>query len=580
MPYSNHATIRFLNPSQITMTGRLSARYSGNLSYLKGIYKTRKEWMLEPFYNYGQEWVLEPLRNKKGEIDWAGEYAGKWLDAASLAAMGSRDEQLDRYVAEFASAFIDTQQPDGYLGIEGLNRRGKGWDIWNLWNAILGLVTHYEVYNDPISLAAAMNCSKWLIDQFGVISDSNNSFFSSAHDNVCNSPIIEEIVRLYKITHDQSLLNFATSVVDHYPYMDIIRNQGKAPLLHVYHLTEFLAGVVDLAITDNRPEELQWIESAWEDLVETHLYPTGSLGYRELLRETAPNDIPVENGEPDKHHQETCGTVGWLLLNSRLYQATGRVRYIQHLEQTIYNALLAAQSTDGMSWMYYSPLRYERKWFSGPTSCCYWSGPRGIARLPEWVYACDNESIFVNFYESSLATFHIDEHVVSVKQSSNYPDSGQVVLQIQPEESISFPLRLRIPYQAVETTITLNDRRIRLESEMEGYFTIHRKWSKGDRVEMKFNIPVVVHEFLNDQYGVVVRGPEVLAVDQRDNPSIDLDQLVLQRKMVLQGVDPVEGRRRYSGEVIINGLLMQVFFTPYADTGGDGARFRTAFPVR
>ena len=265
-----------------------------------------------------QEWVLEPLRNKKGEIDWAGEYAGKWLDAASLAAMGSRDEQLDQYVAVFASALIATQQSDGYLGIEGLNRRGKGWDIWNLWNAMVGLLTHYEVFTDPISLEASVNCSKWLIDQFGVISDSNNSFFSSAHDDVCNAPIIEAIVRLYKITHDQNLLNFASSVVDHYPYMDIIRNQGKAPLLHVYHLTEFLAGVVDLAVTDNRPEELQWIESAWEDMIETHLYPTGSLGYRELLREMAPNDIPVENGEPDKHHQETCGTVGWLLLNSRL----------------------------------------------------------------------------------------------------------------------------------------------------------------------------------------------------------------------------------------------------------------------
>ena len=53
LPDLHHATIRFLNPSHITMAGRLSARYSGNLSYLKGIYETRKEWMLEPFENYG-----------------------------------------------------------------------------------------------------------------------------------------------------------------------------------------------------------------------------------------------------------------------------------------------------------------------------------------------------------------------------------------------------------------------------------------------------------------------------------------------------------------------------------------------
>jgi len=41
----------------------------------------------------------------------------------------------------------------------------------------------------------------------------------------------------------------------------------------------------------------------------------------------------------------------------------------------------------------------------------------------------------------------------------------------------------------------------------------------------------------------------------------------------------VEGRRRYVGEMVSNGQLTPVCFTPYADAGGDQARFRTAFPV-
>ena len=572
-------TIRYPGPGQVTLAGRLAARYSGNQKYLESIYETRRDWMLEPIQNHGQEWVLEPLRDKKGELAWAGEYAGKWLDAASLMATGSQDEQFDLYVAEFAAALVASQEPNGYLGIEVPARRGIGWDIWNMWNAMTGLLTHYEIYKIEVSLEAAIKCGKWMIDRFGMISDSNNPFFRSAHDNVCNGPIIQEFVRLYRITQDRSFLDFASSVVDHYPHMDTVRNNGKAPLVHVYHLAEFLAGVVDLAVTDKRTEELHWVERAWQDLVERHLYPTGSLGFREQLRETSPNDIPVENGQPDKHHQETCATVGWLLLNSRLYQATGRVRYIQSMEQTIYNALLAAQSMDGMKWMYYTPLRYEKRWFSGPTSCCYWSGPRGIARLPEWVYALDGESIMVNLYESSTANFYIDGRAITVEQSSAYPDSGHLVLQVHPDAPVYFPLRLRIPFPGEEIQITLNGQRIVADLEMDGYLTIHRKWIMDDQVQLIFDIPVVVYNFLNDQYGVVARGPEILAVDQRDNASLDLDRLVVQRGLALRGANPVEGRRRFTGEVVSNGQSTQVFFTPYADTGGDRARFRTAFPV-
>ena len=201
--------------------------------------------------------------------------------------------------------------------------------------------------------------------------------------------------------------------------------------------------------------------------------------------------------------------------------------------------------------------------------------------LPDYRGGCMHmmtEGIFVNLYESSKGTFLINGNDVSIQQSSFYPDSGQVILQIQPKELMSFPIRIRIPYQADETTITLNGLSIRPETEMEGYFTIHRKWSNGDRIEMNFDIPVVVQEFLNDEYGVVIRGPEVLSIDQRDNPSIDLDQLVLQKGMVLRPDNSIDGRRRYAGEVDYNGRIRTVLFTPYADTGGDGARFRTAFP--
>src|SRR6185295_10259125 len=141
------------------------------------------------------------------------------------------------------------------------------------------------------------------------------------------------------------------------------------------------------------------------------------------------------------------------------HAATGNARYAEMMERTIYNALLAAQSLDGMRWMYYLPLRYEKTFFTGPTSCCYWSGPRGVARLPDFVYGVDAEGIRVNLYESSKGSLNVNGQTVAIEQESDYPDSGWVNLGIRPERPISFTLRMRVPAQASAAEFQINGER-------------------------------------------------------------------------------------------------------------------------
>lgn len=574
-----HKITRRPKPDQVHLNGYLSSRVRRNHEYIIRIYDQRHEWMLEPFRYRGQELIIEPLRHHTMESKWAGEYAGKWLDAASLVAVNSQDEILINHTKEFAKEIMITQEADGYLGIEKTCERGIGWDVWNLWNALIGLLTHYEVFQEASCLRAAKNCGDWIINHFGMILDSENPFFRDAHDNVCNGPIIDQFVRLYCFTQQKKYLDFASSVIDHYPHIDTMRITQRAPLIHVYHLFGFLGGLVELVILEKGKEELQWIEKVWDDLFIRHLYPTGSLGYREALRESAPNDTPVENGQPEKHHQETCATVEWLFLNARLYEATGKMRYVEAMEHTIYNALLAAQSADGLKWMYYTPLRYEKLWFSGPTSCCYWSGPRAIARLPEWVYTLDDNGFRVNLYESSEGNLHLIGGVVNIIQTSLYPETGKILFQLQPEIPFAFTIRFRIPNKSSDIMVSVNDQIIPTKPEVGGYFEINRKWSLGDQIQLAFNIPVYVKHFLSDQYGVLFRGPEALVVDQQDNTSLDLDQITLPEDMVIESIDPDNNRRRYKGEVSIEDRLRDVIFTPYACCG-EHSRFRTAFPIK
>ena len=378
-----------------------------------------------------------------------------------------------------------------------------------------GLLTSFETSQDKASLDAAVRCGEWLINQFGMVSAADHPFFSSTMEGGSNVVVLDQLARLYRFTGERKFLEFANAVVAHYPPIERMRRTYQAPFWHAYNLAGYLGGVVELALASNSRAELIWVEKVWEDITSRHLYPTGSLSFSEHLSETAPNDTPVENGEPSRHHQETCATVEWLLFNALLYQATGRVRYMERMEQTIYNALLAAQSLDGLQWMYFTPLRYEKRWFTGPTSCCYWSGPRGIARLPGWVYAIDNEGLRVNLYESGEATLQLDDNAVAIKQISLYPDLGKVIVEVKPAAPVSFTLRLRIPPGVSEVQFKLNGQPVLPDSAEDGYFGFRRIWSQGDSIEMEFDIPVTVRDFLGPHYGIIVRGPEVWLLTNR-----------------------------------------------------------------
>jgi DUF1680 family protein len=168
---------------------------------------------------------------------------------------------------------------------------------------------------------------------------------------------------------------------------------------------------------------------------------------------------------------------------------------------------------------------------------------------------------------------------VVIQQDSLYPDCGKVTVNIKPEIPLGFALRLRVPPGARSVQVALNGNATAVGPGADGFVSIHRTWAPGDQVLLEFEIPQAVQAFLNPNYGVTGRGPEILAVDQGDNPSLDIDQIVLCEEIDLKCSDPVHGRRRYSGQVLAGGESAQAVFTPYADCGSEGSRFRTAFPM-
>lgn len=585
------AAVTLPSPASVHLDpkGRFDSRFQGNINYVRYQHDHYGEEMLEAYAarHYSPGKLLELM--------WDREYAGKWLDAAIRTAVNTGNDAQLAMVDAFAASLRQHQQPDGYMGVKlptdrVLNDWEQAWDMWNQWNVLIGLLTHYELRGARASLEAASRVGAWIVTTYGPIEDKNRPFFQDqVTGGFTNVVVIGQLVRLYRHTGNEDLVEFVGQVIQHYPPIQQMLSSGEPYLIHPYMLSAVLGGTAEFAQVTRDYEILAKVEQVWEGLVRDHLFPTGSLGESEDLDEGQLKDVP------DGQLQETCATTEWIFFTQSLYAITGRAKYVEALELTCYNALLAAQSADGMKWCYWTPLRYSKHWLHGPTRCCFWSGPRGIARLPQLIYATKDNVIYVNFFETSHATLATRGGEVHVTQDSEYPEIGKSKVTLKTPSGWKGTLRIRVPSWTTDFQTKLNGSLVSDGSDIKGYCDINLQESREYQIEMHFDIPFGLEEFAGGGY-VVRRGPEVLAVDVRDNIDTWLgqDELIsIPEEITPQHIDS-DRRYQWAGPTDSDGSRRRylayfndkrtseprsLILTPYADAGNEGAAFRTVFPL-
>ncbi|MHC4659938.1 MAG: beta-L-arabinofuranosidase domain-containing protein, partial [Planctomycetota bacterium] len=406
---------------------------------------------------------------------------------------------------------------------------------------------------------------------YSPIEDEKARFFVAGEDGFTNVVVIGQLVRLYRHTANEDLIEFVRQVIRHFGPIQRMRSSGEPERGHGYMLSAILGGAAEFAQVTQDNETLAWVEAVWQRMASDHLFPTGSLGAGESLGSAKLTD------KADAPYQETCATTEWIFFTQSLYVITGRVKYAEALEQTCYNALLAAQSTDGMKWTYFTPLRYHKDWFHGPTKCCYWSGPRGIARFPQLIYAVKDDIIYVNFFETSHATLATRGGKVRVTQDSEFPQIGRSTVTVQTPPDWKGTLRIRVPRWTTEFQVLLNEESSSKSTVKNGYCDINLPQSTKHQIEIRFDIPIVREEFARGY--LMRRGPEVLSIDVRDNIETSLGWISFPEQVLPQPIDSDGSRRRYSAnlEYASSGEPRSLVFTPYADAGNEGAAFRTVF---
>jgi DUF1680 family protein len=98
---------------------------------------------------------------------------------------------------------------------------------------------------------------------------------------------------------------------------------------------------------------------------------------------------------------------------------------------------------------------------------------------------------------------------IHLVEETNYPFRGTVKITVNPAAPLAFPLQLRIPAWAAETTLTVNGQP--QPRPTPGTFAhIERTWTAGDRVEIVFPMKPRVSRWFHNSVAVE-RGPLVFS---------------------------------------------------------------------
>jgi hypothetical protein len=263
-------------------------------------------------------------------------------------------------------------------------------------------------------------------------------------------------------------------------------------------------------------------------LVTNQQYASGGWGPRERFIEPGKGLLFASLTTTHNHFETPCGTYAMFKLSRYLTQISADGKYGDGLERILYNGILAAKriQPDGSTFYYsdYSPNTHKgfhpKKW-----PCCAGTYPQAIVDYLVSAYFCSADSIYVNLYVPSVATWPRENGDVILTQKTDYPDAGHTTIQIDPAAEAEFAIHLRIPGWAGSASISVNGQPMPLQNSapMDGYVPINRRWKRGDVLEL--SLPMEFRaEAIDAQHPNVVammRGP-VMYVAASDPPTVHL----------------------------------------------------------
>ena len=509
---------------------------------------------------------------------WADSDVYKWLEGASYALGSHPDADLERRVDEVIAKIAGAQQADGYLNthvqVEAPDLRFRDLaffhEDFSSGHMFEGAAAHYEATGKRTFLQVATR----LADCFDA------TFGPGKRDGLSGHEGIELAwVRLYRVTGEQRYLKLAEFYLNergqkpsifereyydlpadrtvlwrqgqpinlrapqdrlyraHPPAFDTSYCQDHLPVRqqsvavgHAVRAMFLYSGMADVAYETGDTELVAALNRLHDSVTFRRMYVTGGIGPSAKNEGfTDDYDLPNENA-----YQETCASSGMVLWNHRMFKLTGDGSYVDLMEHSLYNAMLAGVSLQGDSFCYATPLacdpEFKRQpWFEVP--CCPTTAARFFPSIGRYIYGRSEGAVWVNLFIGGQARIALDNGPeVTVRQTTRYPWEGHVKLEVGVAKPTEFTLNVRMPTWVHGTRLAINGREMN-PSVSSGFARIRREWSASDVVELEMPLRIErleANPSVLQSRGMIAlrRGPLIYCLEQPDNTA-DLNRISL-----------------------------------------------------
>ena len=487
----------------------------------------------------------------------------KWLEACATVYAITKDPKLDALMDKFIEQVALAQRADGYIhtpvvisernagidshantenaaGIEiGKDQKHAFASRLNFETYNLGhLITAGIIHKRATGKTTLFDCGKKAADF--LYNFLTNDAAELSRNAICPSHYMGA-AEMYRETGDEKYLTLAKGLIairdsvengeDHNQDRHKFREQYEA-MGHAVRANYLYAGVADLYAETGEAQLMKNLSAIWDDIIQHKIYIMGGCGA--LYDGVSPDGTTYNQPSIQQIHQaygrqfqlpqeaahnEICAQIGMMLFSWRMFQTTGDAKYIDNIENELYNGILSGISIDGKDFFYTETLRrtkefpYTMRWPKHRQHyitcfCCPPNTLRTLCQAQEYAYALSGNTLWVNLYGNNTLT----TKDLVIEQQTDYPWDGKITLTIKKAKNLQ-TIQLHKPNWCDKYTVKVNGENADL--------SITRKWKKGDVIELNLDMrPRLVEanplvEEAKNQVAVM-RGPIVYCLEGQD----------------------------------------------------------------
>ena len=500
----------------------------------------------------------------------------KTLEAVAAMYASTKDPQLEKWMDEAIDVIGKAQKQDGYIYTKNIieqKKTGKdkmfddqlSFEAYNFGHLMTAACVHYRATGKTTLLNIAKKAADFLI-----------GFYSSASPELARNAICPShymgLTELYRTTNDKKYLDLVIHLInirgtvegtddnsDRAPFREMNKVVG-----HAVRANYLFAGVADVYAETGDATLMNTLNKMWNNVINTKMYVTGGCGalydgvsvdgtaYKpdtvQKVHQSYGRDYQLPNFSA---HNETCANIGNVLWNWRMFLLTGESKYADIVELTLYNSVLSGVSMDGSKYFYTNPLAsttnypYHLRWEGGripyisKSNCCPPNVVRTIAEVNNYMYSIGEKGLYINMYGgNTLATELHDGTTIKLEQTTNYPWSGNVSLNVKELSKNGAKIFVRIPGWCKRYGLKQNGKVVTAKKE-NGFVELIVK--ANDKLELKMDMPAtliesnpLVEETRNQV--TVKRGPVVYCLESSDLPQQKVFDVVIPSNIKLQPV--------------------------------------------